>query len=86
MTNNDRKRPLRVPETNKYIRKTTPDFGSSSRRAQESTLSICGFRRNAEDGPQKSDAVFIYFRGLLAKGGASESLSDGLDLQFSQPL
>jgi len=63
-----------------------PVIGSSSRRVKEGKSSICGFWRNAEDGLKKSDAVFINFRGLLARGDASESLSDCLDLQFSQPL
>ncbi len=41
-----------------------PDFGSSSRHAKGSILSICDFWRNAEDGPKgKQDFVFSYFRG-----------------------
>ena len=60
---------LRVAETNKYT-KIAPDFGSSSRRAKESILSICDFWRNAEDGPKDKSAVadcFIYFRGPTSR-------------------
>ncbi len=47
---------VRVAGTNKYT-KIAPDFGSSSRRANGSILSICDFWRNAEDGPKDKSAV-----------------------------
>ena len=46
---------VRVAETNKYT-KIAPDFGSSSRRAKGSILSICDFCHNAEDGPKDKSA------------------------------
>ena len=54
---------LRVAEINKYA-KIAPDFGSPSRRANGSILSICDFWCNAEGGPKdKQDCGFICFRG-----------------------
>jgi hypothetical protein len=44
------------------------------------------FGATPKTDPHKGDAVFIFFRGPLAIGGACESLSDCFDLQFSQPL
>ena len=50
---------LRVAEINKYT-KIAPDFGSASRRANRSILSICNFWRNAEGGlKDKQDCGFI---------------------------
>jgi hypothetical protein len=48
--------------------KGLPDFGSSSRCARESILSICDFWRNAEEGPKEKSAVadaLIYFRSRV---------------------
>ena len=50
---------IRVAEINKYA-KIAPNFGSPSRRAKRSILSIFDFWRNAEGGPKgKQDCGFI---------------------------
>ena len=60
---------VRVAEINKYA-KIAPDFGSPSRRAKGSILSICDFWCNAEGGLKDKSAVadgFICFRGPMAR-------------------
>jgi len=63
---------FRVAEINKYA-KIAPDFGSPSRRAKGSILSICDFWCNAEGGlKDKQDCGLICFRGPKSTKGKGQ--------------